>query len=1647
MGAATISERVRPVRAAPGRLRAHLAVWDGRDAKRLERAVRSIDGVLDASARPATGNILVRFAPDVIDEPSLLDELAALRTTVEDPPSHFPDDAGDPAATADADRPASESSLRAATGRWTGVLRDQAGRFGRARIAVRGIDRDPALARRVVDVLERRPDVRRAVASATTGRVLVEFSQRITSMQDLLAELSSIELPDLPGEDRPAHPLDPAPVIQSGARLAGATLGLAYLGAQRILGAQPSTATVQAPAVAAGALGIVDGTPPIRDGLRGVLGRDRAQLMLSGATIVSLALSGSPLGLLVSGAGALRLFTEARLRREAWRDYEQRVSATGDAQPGSVVRLETGARVPLAARVVEGSGTVVGADGLPDGIRPGDQLEPGARVLRGPLLVELTGGRAWEPQPRPGTPRPDALERYLTAVAPASSAYALLHAVRRRSARTIMTGLLLVNPRAALIGSEGADTGASARVLRAGVTVVGTRPERQIRTPDVLFIDGPRVLTSGLEQARIVPVGPRDRAEITDLVAAMLRAAGAPWGPAVPPSNRRRATDAEFDGTSVTASVEGTRLRLAPPEAGREDDPEVRRALDAGEQPLVLCENGRTDPIAFVHLRPRLASGLAALRERCEEHGTEIVVLERDDRRASRMVARRAHLTLALEADLVELVRERQLAGERVAVLSDTPAAAEAFEACDLAIGLSSGRSSVFQARADLLAPGLSAVASIINAGARRDQASNLSVGFSVATNLAGALWGLQGDPGVARASHATYVGALAALGADWERLRGGRRARSVISRLADPRPERWGQMEPAEVLAATESRSTGLRSDEARARRTERPARAQRGAVAAAVRDQLESPLVAVLGTGAALSLAVGAVADVGIIAAVIAANAAVGAWQTRQAGQAVAALEEIGAARATVLRDGDVCEVDFQHVVVGDILLLGAGDRVVADARLVDADALEADEAALTGESLPVPKAPDGERPEERIVLEGSDITVGTGRAVVVAVGAGTRLGATAAALAVEDSGETPLGKRLDRLFRQGMPVVLGGGAVVALSGILRGAAPLSQLAVGATVAVAAVPEGLPLLAGVAEASVARRLAARSALVRRLSAVEALGRVDVACCDKTGTLTQGKLAVTLVANLEDRASLPGELSPALSGVLLAAALASPPPDAPDASAHPTDAAIIDAGRAAGLAAGMRAARRAEARFDPVRSLHATALADRVCVKGAAEAVLERCTHRGPGGAALDDAGRQSLLASAETLAARGLRVLMVAEGPAETTVNDPRNLWALGFIGISDPLRPGVRDAVARCHEAGVRVIMLTGDHPATAWAIAADAGLPLGPEAMITGDEIAAADNGELAERLSRASVIARITPLDKLRIVDRLQQSGHTVAMTGDGVNDAPALRLADVGVAMGTGGTEVARQAADLVLADDRFETLTDALLEGRSLWQNMHGAMGLLLGGNLGEIALMAGAAVVGGGTVLAARQVLAVNLVTDVLPAVAVAVQPPRHSDLRELAREGAESFDQRLLRDIVRRGAATGLPALAAVLAARPLGAAPQTVGFASIILTQLSQTVQAGRSRDNLSGSVLAAVAGSGAMLGAALVVPPVRRFLALPAPTLSALLLSAATAPAAVVVADRLASGAAIDEHARGSVVLRREAPDSQEERPEELEHGR
>jgi len=1594
------------LRAVPGRARVHVPNLSAHDAPALETAIHRVPGVRAVEAHPLTGNVLVLYDHQVTNDGAILDTVRALDRA----PDHLA--AGAPGAAhasgrASAAATASEEQQAPSTAhtRSPRVMSSGRGSATRARIAVRGLDRDPDLARRVVERLERHPGVR-AHASPLTGRVLVEFDKHQEDIRDLLSDVEGVELPDLPGEDNPTHPLDPAPLVQSAARTTGATLGLGLVAARQIAGV-----TVSAPgaAQASGVIGILQGFPATRNGLRAILGRNVSDFLFSGANIVALALSGSPIGLTVTGLESLRLLTEVVARRRAFTRYEERLGDVASAEPGATIRLEAGERSALAATVDAGTGTALERDGSPLSIGPGATISAGARVQGGPFVVTLRADTPFTPQPRPAPPTPDLPDRYQRALGPVSLAYAVGTGLVTRSPGRVFESLLLVNPRAALVGAETASLNAAARVLRAGVTVVGSRPDRGVRLPQALVIDGPRVLTDGIELTGVVPLAEtRDVADAQSLAAGVAAASGSPWGAAFRAAGGTAATEGAFDGTTAGATIGGTRYTLGPLQAG-ENLPEADRLRGRGAT-LVALRAGDGRPIALFALRARLAPGVADLVAACRRHEVELGLIGRGE--SARAVAHRADVPLLDEDDAVAAVRARQENGARVAVLSDSAHTAEAFDACDLAIGLTSGRSSRFPARADLLAPDLSGVMSIVEAGARREATARDSVGFSVLANIAGAVWGFRGGAGIERASLAVYAATLGALADGWARLRGGQRASSTVARLVDPRPERWGARDAEDVLKTLRTTEDGLTSAEAQRRRREAPKPPRRHELLRAVLDQLGSPLVGILAAGAGLSLALGSPLDFALIGATIGVNVAVGAWQERRVGHAAAALERMGAATAHVLRDGKPVTVPASDVVPGDVLVLRAGDRVAADARLLEARNLEVDEASLTGESLPVPKAPDGGTDASRVALEGSDVTVGTGRAVVVAVGTGTRMGATAAALAIEETEQSPLGARLGRMFRQVLPLIGVGGAIVVASNLLRGQALLPSLVVGASIAIAAVPEGLPLLAGVGQAAVASRLAGRNALVRRLGAVEALGRVDVACTDKTGTLTEGKLALTLVADPHADAPPSREGLPAdLRAVLRAAGLASPRPDAPDAGAHPTDMAVVRGAMDAGLDGDLRVERTAEAPFDPVRAFHATVAAGQLYAKGASEALLPRCDRVRDSGVEkkLDEAGRQALRDRAEDLAGRGLRVLMVAEGGAWTPVDDPHELVALGFVGISDPLRPDVPAAVRRCQEAGIRVIMLTGDSPATARAIAGQAGLLDGGD-VLTGADIAELQNGDLDRRLERAAVIARVTPLDKLRIVESLQRHGHTVAMTGDGVNDAPALRLADVGVAMGRGGTEVARQAADVVLADDDFATLVEALVEGRSFWRNIRRALGLLLGGNLGELGLVVGASVLGLASPLVTRQILAVNLITDALPALAVALQRPADRNLAGLAREGEGALDKPLRDDVLRRGVSTAAPALVAYLIALGTGGLPQAraVAFAGIVTTQLAQTLDAGRTGDGLTRPVVAAVAASGGLLVAALTIPALREVLLLAAPTPLGWVLIGAGAPAAVLL---------------------------------------
>jgi calcium-translocating P-type ATPase len=1556
----------------------------------VEERVQRVRGVLRARANPRTGNVLVEFDSARLDAETIMERLERVV-------------AGSTSALGDTSHPSPP--------RHASIVETHSS-ARRARVAVRGLDRDPDLARRLVDRLSRRPEVRRVSPSPLTGRVLVELAEGTESLQEILDDIADLEPPGADGDQEiPGHPLDPGPIIEGGAKTIGAALGLLLLAARKLAGAEGAPVPTTGPGEVAGAIGLIEGIPPVAHRIEDALGHEPKELLFGATAIVAMSAYGSVLGLTFAGAAALRLLTESVARRRAWREYERRLGDHPAVYPGAVLTLSRGQRTPLAATVREGFGVASALDASPRPLFPGATMDPGARVYGGTVTVELCPEGRFEPAPPRSPARDTLLDRYLGLVPYASLLYAAAIGIATRSPVRSLTGLLLVNPIPALVGRESADRGASARVIRAGVTVAGSRPGRAITRPDVLVIDEPRALCDGWELSGTAALADAYSEQYAlALAGAVSTAAGSPWGLTLPIARLPDAGDGTFDGRVASAEVGGERWLLEP--AGR--DVVLPHGPEPDEHVLVLRRQRDGLVAGALTLRPRLSRGVGPLVEACHALSVRIELATRSATPSVRRIAERARTPLVASPaeDRVSYLHDE---GWLVAVVGDSAKSAAAFDRCDLAIGLSSGKSGSFAARADLLAPRLEAAAAIIEAGARRDAAVRDGVLISAAANAGGAIWGALRRPPFALGNRPAQIGGLAAIADSTARLWGGRRARTVTERLSDPLPERWGRESVEQVLRQLKTTREGLTSAEARERWRSRPEVQEAGGLVALMLDQVKSPLVAVLGVGAALSVAMGALGDVAMIASVVAANALVGAWQEGRAGAATKALHELSAGSARALRDRRQTTVPQADLVPGDVILLASGDHVPADARIIAAEALEVDEAALTGESIPVVKSVDDGSESGRIVLEGTGVTTGTGRAVVVAVGEDTRLGAIAAALAESSDRQSPLDERLGKMLVRGLPLIAASGLVVTAAGVLWGQSPLAQLALGASVAIAAVPEGLPLLGGVAEAAVAQRLAKRQALVTRLSAVEALGRVDVACVDKTGTLTTGTPAVTLVADAWRAQAPPTKLTPALHVVLRTAAIASPSPDALDAAAHPTDVAVLAAARAAGVHDGLNM-REAESRFDPARSFHATRAGGRVAIKGAVEVLVGRCTHirRKDRDVPLDDDGRARLLDRAATLAGQGLRILLVAEGPGHASVEDPQELTALGFVGISDPLRPGAAAAVRRCRAAGVRVVMLTGDHPATAKAIARDAGLPAEDERVLTGDEVTGLDDETLGERLERATIIARTTPLQKLRIVEILRGGGHVVAMTGDGVNDAPALRLADVGVAMGRGGTEVARRAADLVLIDDEFATLAEALVEGRGFWHNMRRALGLLLGGNAGEVGLMTAAAVSGLASPLTTRQVLTVNLVTDVLPAVSVAVQAPEHRNLAALSREGGAALDAPLRADIIRRGIATGAPSFGAyMLASRVVSpAAARSVAYVSVVTTQLAQTVEVGQAEGRLTRSVLGAVAASLGVVGMTLAVPSVRSFLGLATPTVPGLVIAGGASLLAVAVARAL-----------------------------------
>jgi P-type Ca2+ transporter type 2C len=687
----------------------------------------------------------------------------------------------------------------------------------------------------------------------------------------------------------------------------------------------------------------------------------------------------------------------------------------------------------------------------------------------------------------------------------------------------------------------------------------------------------------------------------------------------------------------------------------------------------------------------------------------------------------------------------------------------------------------------------------------------------------------------------------------------------------------------------------------------------------------QFADPLVALLVVAALVSIILGERIEAAAIAAIVLLNAMLGFTQEERAERAVLALRDVLERRARVIRSGSEQDVDVEHVVPGDLALLREGERVPADGRVLDASGLAVDESTLTGESIPIDKTadpvPDQTSLAERssMVFAGTAVTRGRGRIVVIATGSTTELGRIAGLTAKAESPPTPLQRRVAGLTR--VMVLVGGVVIVVLAGAMlaRGSSAHEAFLVAVSVAVAAVPEGLAATVTIALALGAREMAARGAIVRRLNAVETLGSATVIASDKTGTLTENRLRLVKLWPVEGRDE---------RDLLEAAALASTARltregVTVEATGDPVDTAVALAADDRGLSPGSLLAGRRLVRelpFDPHRKRMTLVYEEggtrHAYVKGAPEAVLE-CSL-------VDGGARESAEGVATTWAAEGLKVLAVAERPTtsadESEDEIDRDFRLVGLVALHDPLRETAHDAVQQATGAGLRVQMLTGDHRLTATAIGRALGLP--------------AD-----------AIHARVTPAEKLKLVEALQSDHEVVAVTGDGVNDAPALRQADVGVAMGRSGTEAAREAADLVLTDDDFATIVAAIRAGRTIADNIRKFVAFLLSANLGEVVVFTIAILAGFGAPMTVVQVLLVNILTDGLPAIALTRDQAAADTMRRGPERGDRLFPPAGWAALAAIGAAVGLAALGAFVLGGSDGAEAATMAFATIALSELA------------------------------------------------------------------------------------------------------
>ncbi|MBZ4218710.1 MAG: cation-translocating P-type ATPase [Chlorobium sp.] len=680
---------------------------------------------------------------------------------------------------------------------------------------------------------------------------------------------------------------------------------------------------------------------------------------------------------------------------------------------------------------------------------------------------------------------------------------------------------------------------------------------------------------------------------------------------------------------------------------------------------------------------------------------------------------------------------------------------------------------------------------------------------------------------------------------------------------------------------------------------------------------EQFKNVLIITLLIATALSAVLGHGVEAIAISVIVLFAVLLGFVQEFRAERAIEALREMAAPLAKVIRDGAEIVVNASELVPGDVVLLAAGDRVPADARLLQSNNLRTDEASLTGESLPSEKevaallnenAGPGDR--KNMVFAGTSISYGRAVALVVATGMQTEFGRIATMLQSVETEKTPLQKNLDKvgsvLARAAFVIVL----VIVAFGVFRGQSFIEMLIFGIALAVAVVPEALPAVVTISLALGVQRMVKRHALMRRLPVVETLGSTTVICSDKTGTLTRDEMTVRalytsgVLVEVSGSGYIPeglftvqggGELPESMHELLLAGLLCNDARMVKNEdggwkiSGDPTEGALLVVARKAGL--HEQELQQEHERLDeqPFSSetkrmitLHRIGDGLKAVIKGAPEVLLAGCTAvRVAGGVKLlDDAMRNALLAEADALGKRALRVLGLAVKQVSEIRGADEGMTFLGFAGMIDPPRVEAGEAVRQCLEAGIRPVMITGDHPLTAEAIARELGI-LRDGRVVTGATLQCMSDEELARSIGTISVFARVAPEHKLRIVDALQKNGEVVAMTGDGVNDAPALKKADIGISMGITGTDVSKEASAMMLTDDNFASIVAAVEEGRGIYDNIKKYLTYLLSSNIGELGLMVGATLMGIPLPLSAVQILYVNLATDGLPALALAVDP----------------------------------------------------------------------------------------------------------------------------------------------------------------------